>query len=98
VCTGALGLAAAGVLQGLEATTHWLALDVLKQFGAIPMKERVVRQGKVFTAAGEHILIVHVLRARRAPGCSLLTPSASERRGRGAAEGAGKRGRTLPLS
>jgi putative intracellular protease/amidase len=39
VCTGALGLAAAGVLQGLEATTHWLALDVLKQFGAIPMKE-----------------------------------------------------------
>lgn len=52
VCTGALGLAAAGVLQGLEATTHWLALDVLKQFGAIPKKERVVRQGKVFTAAG----------------------------------------------
>ena len=52
VCTGALGLAAAGVLQGLEATTHWLALDVLKQFGAIPMKERVVRHGKVFTAAG----------------------------------------------
>jgi transcriptional regulator GlxA family with amidase domain len=52
VCTGALGLAAAGVLQGLKATTHWLALDVLKQFGAIPTKERVVRQGKVFTAAG----------------------------------------------
>jgi transcriptional regulator GlxA family with amidase domain len=52
VCTGALGLAAAGVLRGLKATTHWLALDVLKQFGAIPTKERVVRQGKVFTAAG----------------------------------------------
>jgi transcriptional regulator GlxA family with amidase domain len=52
VCTGALGLAAAGVLQGLKATTHWLALDVLKQFGAIPTKERVVRQGKVVTAAG----------------------------------------------
>ncbi|MFO0697804.1 MAG: DJ-1/PfpI family protein [Nitrospira sp.] len=52
VCTGALALAAAGVLQGLQATTHWLALDVLKQFGAIPTKERVVRQGKVFTAAG----------------------------------------------
>src|SRR5512139_2339969 len=50
VCTGALGLAAAGVLQGLKATTHWLALDVLKQFGAIPTKERVVRDGKVFTA------------------------------------------------
>ena len=52
VCTGALGLAAAGVLRGLKATTHWLAHDVLKQFGAIPTKERVVRDGKVFTAAG----------------------------------------------
>lgn len=52
VCTGALGLAAAGVLRGLKATTHWLALDALKQFGATPTKERVVRQGKVFTAAG----------------------------------------------
>jgi len=52
VCTGALALAAAGVLHGLQATTHWLALDILKQFGAIPTKERVVRQGKVFTAAG----------------------------------------------
>lgn len=52
VCTGALGLAAAGVLRGLNATTHWLAHDVLKQFGATPTKERVVRDGKVFTAAG----------------------------------------------
>jgi transcriptional regulator GlxA family with amidase domain len=52
VCTGALGLAAAGVLRGMKATTHWLAHDVLKQFGATPMKERVVRDGKVFTAAG----------------------------------------------
>ncbi|NOS81969.1 MAG: DJ-1/PfpI family protein [Nitrospira sp.] len=52
VCTGALGLAAAGALKGLTATTHWLAHDVLKQFGAIPTKERVVRDGKVFTAAG----------------------------------------------
>ena len=40
------------MLRGLQATTHWLALDALKQFGAIPTKERVVRQGKVFTAAG----------------------------------------------
>ena len=52
VCTGALGLGPAGLLRGLKATTHWLALDVLKQFGAIPTKERVVRQGKIFTAAG----------------------------------------------
>lgn len=52
VCTGALGLGAAGVLKGLRASTHWLAHDVLKQFGAIPAKERVVRDGKVCTAAG----------------------------------------------
>ena len=52
VCTGALGLGAAGVLKGLKASTHWLAHDVLKQFGAIPTKERVVRDGKVCTAAG----------------------------------------------
>ncbi len=52
VCTGALGLAAAEILKGLRATTHWLAHDVLKQFGATPTKARVVRDGKVFTAAG----------------------------------------------
>lgn len=52
VCTGALGLGAAGVLKGLKASTHWLAHDALKQFGATPTKERVVRDGKVFTAAG----------------------------------------------
>jgi transcriptional regulator GlxA family with amidase domain len=52
VCTGALGLGAAGALKGLKATTHWLAHDVLQQFGAIPTKERVVRDGKVMTAAG----------------------------------------------
>jgi transcriptional regulator GlxA family with amidase domain len=52
VCTGALGLGAAGVLKGLRASTHWLAHDALKQFGAIPTKERVVRDGKVCTAAG----------------------------------------------
>lgn len=52
VCTGALGLGAAGVLTGLRASTHWLAHEALKQFGAIPIKERVVRDGKVMTAAG----------------------------------------------
>ena len=41
------------MLRGLQATTHWLALDALKQFGAIPAKERVVRQEKVFTAAAD---------------------------------------------
>jgi transcriptional regulator GlxA family with amidase domain len=52
VCTGALLLAAAGILDGLEATTHWLAMDHLAEHGAIPVSRRVVRQGKVITAAG----------------------------------------------
>ena len=52
VCTGALVLAAAGVLDGLEATTHWLYRDMLAQFGARPVDRRVVEQGKVVTAAG----------------------------------------------
>jgi len=52
VCTGSLLLGAAGILNGLEATTHWLALDLLARYGAHPVRERVVRQGKVITAAG----------------------------------------------
>ena len=52
VCTGALVLAAAGVLEGLEATTHWLSLDILREYGAEPVGRRVVEQGKVITAAG----------------------------------------------
>ena len=52
VCTGALVLAAAGILQGLEATTHWLEYDLLERLGAHPVRRRVVRQGKVITAAG----------------------------------------------
>ena len=52
VCTGALILGAAGLLRGLRATTHWGALDTLAMFGARPMRERVVRDGRVMTAAG----------------------------------------------
>lgn len=52
VCTGSLVLAGAGLLKGLRATTHWLAMDVLRELGAEPTLERVVRQGKIITAAG----------------------------------------------
>jgi putative intracellular protease/amidase len=52
VCTGALVLGAAGILDGLEATTHWMLLDKLGDLGAIPSRRRVVEQGKVITAAG----------------------------------------------
>jgi putative intracellular protease/amidase len=52
VCTGALLLGAAGLLAGLEATTHWRLLDQLAELGAIPVSRRVVEQGKVITAAG----------------------------------------------
>jgi putative intracellular protease/amidase len=52
VCTGSLLLAAAGILDGLEATTHWMALDMLAEYGAKPVGRRVVEQGKVITAAG----------------------------------------------
>ena len=52
VCTGALLLGAAGVLQGLEATTHWIALDALASYGATPVERRVVEQRRVITAAG----------------------------------------------
>jgi putative intracellular protease/amidase len=51
-CTGSLLLGAAGILEGLEATTHWAVLDLLERFGARPSRERVVEQGKVITAAG----------------------------------------------
>jgi putative intracellular protease/amidase len=52
VCTGSLLLGAAGVLDGIEATSHWLELEALRQFGARPVARRVVEQGKVITAAG----------------------------------------------
>jgi putative intracellular protease/amidase len=52
VCTGSLLLAGAGVLKGVEATTHWGAFDDLARLGAIPVRERVVRRGKIVTGAG----------------------------------------------
>ncbi len=52
VCTGSLILGAAGLLRGLRATTHWTQLEVLRDYGAEPTLERVVEEGKVWTAAG----------------------------------------------
>lgn len=53
VCSGSAVLAAAGLLKGLQATTHWVAHPLLEQFGAIPQKQRrIVESGKCITAAG----------------------------------------------
>lgn len=52
VCTGSLVLAAAGLLDDVDAASHWLELDTLAALGANPTSERVVERGKVITAAG----------------------------------------------
>jgi len=52
VCTGSLLLAAAGLLEGRRATSHWLFLDRLREHGADPVGGRFVEDGKVITAAG----------------------------------------------
>jgi transcriptional regulator GlxA family with amidase domain len=52
VCTGSLILAAAGLLAGRRATSHWLAMEPLAGYGVQAVSERVVIDGKYITAAG----------------------------------------------
>jgi transcriptional regulator GlxA family with amidase domain len=52
VCTGSIYLAAAGILDGQDATTHWARAGELERHGARYTEQRVVERGKVITAAG----------------------------------------------
>ena len=52
VCTGALVLGAAGLLKGKRATSHWMSLEMLSAFGAVPVHERVVIDGNLIAGGG----------------------------------------------
>jgi cyclohexyl-isocyanide hydratase len=52
VCSGALLLGAAGLLEGYRATTHWAVHDALSQFGAQPVKARVVTDRNRISGGG----------------------------------------------
>jgi cyclohexyl-isocyanide hydratase len=78
VCTGSLVLAAAGLLTGYRATCHWLSLDQLALFGALPVAERVVFDRNRVTGAGVTsgidfalALVVHLFGEERAQKVAL---------------------------
>ena len=52
VCSGSVILAAAGILNGKKATSHWGAIHMLKDFGVTPSSERYIQEGKIITAQG----------------------------------------------
>lgn len=52
VCTGSLILGAAGLLKGKRATSYWARRDMLAEFGATPVQQRWVEDGKIITGAG----------------------------------------------
>jgi putative intracellular protease/amidase len=52
VCSGSDLLGAAGLLDGVQATSHWLVHGALARHGAIPVDERVVVSGRIITCAG----------------------------------------------
>lgn len=70
VCTGALLLGAAGLLEGRPATTYWQSLEELRRFGAEPVRSRWVEDGKYLTAAGVSAgidMALHLVAADAAP-------------------------------
>jgi cyclohexyl-isocyanide hydratase len=52
VCTGSLVLGAAGLLKGYKATSHWVARELLSEFGAEPIDKRIVVDRNRITGAG----------------------------------------------
>ncbi len=80
VCTGSLVLGAAGLLEGKRATSHWVFLEQLREFGADPVGGRFVEDGKVVTAAGVSAgidMALHLVGRRSAPRSPRPCSSAS---------------------
>ena len=78
VCTGSIIMAAAGLLKGKKATSHWKPIKLLEKFGAITVRERWVEEGKIITAAGVSagidmaIYLVQLLKGEKAAKAAQL--------------------------